>query len=145
MAIIYQKERKKFSFFFKIGMVFLILGIALHIIGWTFLGELSYFTCCTVILVGIVYVILHHITYFSDQKIERVISILFYVGIASLVLKLFSSMIFKEDYYVNIGFFKGVYDIITFCLNSGAFLFLLSVVIMLVKYRKLFKILKSIF
>ncbi len=145
MAVIYQKEQKKFSFFFKIGMVFLILGIVLHIIGWMFLGELNYFACCTVIMVGIVYIILHHITYFDDKKMERVISVLFYTGIACLILKLFSSIIFKEDYYTGIVLFKGVHDIIIFCLNIGAILLPLSVVIMLMKYRKLIKFLKDIF
>ena len=86
MAVIYQKEQKKFSFFFKIGMVFLLLGIVLHIIDLMFWGELSYFACCTVILVGIEYIILHHITYFTGKKIERVISLLFYTGIACLIL-----------------------------------------------------------
>lgn len=145
MAVIYQKEQKKFSFFFKKSMIFLILGIVLHIIGWRFLGALSYFACCTVILVGIEYIILHHITYFTGEKIERVISVLFYSGIASLILKLFSSLIFKEDYYMGINLFMGVYGIIMLCLDIGAFLFPLSIVIMLVKYRKIIKFLKSIF
>lgn len=105
MAVIYQKEQKKFRFFFKKSMIFLLLGIVLHIIGWKFLGELSYFSCCTVIMVGIEYIILHHITYFTGEKIERVISVLFYTGIVSLILKLCSSLIFKEDYYVGISLF----------------------------------------
>lgn len=141
MAVIYQKEHKKFSFFFKISMVFLILGIVLHIFDWVFWGELSYFTCCTVMLVGIMYIILHHITYFTGEKIERVISILFYTGIACLILKLFSSLIFKEDYYAGISPFAEVHGIIIFCLRIGAILMPLSVVIMLLKYRKLIKFL----
>ncbi len=147
MAVIYQndpKERKqkKFSFFFKISMVFLILGIVLHIFGWMFWGELSCFACCTVMLVGIVYLILHHITYFTGKKIERVISVLFYTGIACLILNLFSSVIFKEDYYVGISPFTEVHGIIIFCLKIGVIMLPLSVVIMLMKYSKLFKFLK---
>ena len=145
MAVIYQKQHKKFSFFFKISMVFLILGIAMHILDWIFWGELSCFACCTVMLVGIVYIILHHITYFTGEKIERMISIFFYTGIASLILKLISSFIFKEDYYVGISPFTQVHGIIILCLNIGAFLLPLSVVIMLLKYRKLFKILNFLF
>lgn len=145
MAVIYQKEQKKFSFFFKKSMIFLLLGIVLHIIGWMFLGELSYFVCCTVMLAGIEYIILHHITYFTGEKIERVISVLFYTGIASLILKLCSSLIFKEDYYAGIGLFRGVYGIIIFCLNIGVILLPLSIVIMLMKYRKIIKFFKSIF
>lgn len=145
MVVIYQKEQKKFSFFFKISMVFLILGIVLHIFDWTFWGELSYFACCIVILMGIVYIILHHITYFSGKKIERVISLLFYTGVACLILKLFASLIFKEDCYVGISPFMEVHGIIIFCLNSGVILLLLSVVIMLMKYHKLIKFLKNFF
>lgn len=145
MAVIHQKEQKKFSFFFKKSMVFLVFGIVLHIPGWTFWGELSYFACCTVMLVGIVYIILHRITYFTGEKIERVISLLFYTGIASWILKLFSSLIFKEDYYVGISPFMEVHGIIIFCLSIGVILLPLSVIIMLVKYRKLIKFLKSIF
>ncbi len=145
MAIIYQKERKKFSFFFKISMVFLILGIVLHIFDWRFWEELSYFACCSVILIGIVYIILHHITYFTGEKIERVISVFFYTGIACLILKLFSSLIFKEDDYVGISPFIEVHDIIIFCLDIGVILLPLSIVIMLVKYKRLFKFFKSIF
>lgn len=145
MAVIYQKEQKKFSFFFKIGMLFLLLGILLHIIDLMFWGELSYFACCTVILVGIEYIILHHITYFTGKKIERVISLLFYTGIACLILKLFSSLIFKEDYYVGISPFMEVHGIIIFCLKIGVILLPLSVVIMLLKYSKLIKFLKAFF
>lgn len=146
MAVTHKKEHKKFSFFFKISMVFLILGIVLlHIFDWIFWGELSYFACCAVMLVGIVYIILHHITYFTGEKIERVISLLFYTGIACLLLKLFSSLIFKEDYYVGISPFVEVYGIIIFCLNIGVILLPLSVVIMLMKYRKVIKFLKNIF
>ena len=145
MAVIYQKQHKKFGFFFKIGMIFLILGIVLHILDWIFWGELSYFACCTVMLVGIVYIILHHITYFTGEKIERMISIFFYTGIASLILRLISSFIFKEDYYVDISPFTQVHGIIILCLNIGVFLLPLSVVIMLLKYRKLFKILNFLF
>ena len=145
MAVIYQKQHKKFGFFFKIGMIFLILGIVLHILDWIFWGELSYFACCTVMLVGIVYIILHHITFFTGEKIERMISIFFYTGIASLILRLISSFIFKEDYYVDISPFTQVHGIIILCLNIGVFLLPLSVVIMLLKYRKLFKILNFLF
>lgn len=145
MAVSYQKEQKKFSFFFNKSMIFLFFGIVLHIIGWKFLGELSYFGCFTVIVVGIEYIILHHITYFTDEKIERVISVLFYTGITSLILKLCASLIFKENYYVGISLFMGVHNIIIFCLNIGAILLPLSIVIMLVKYRKIIKFFKSIF
>lgn len=145
MAVIYQKEPKKFSFFFKKSMVFLLLGIVLHIFDLVFVGELSYFACCTVMLVGIEYIILHHITYFTDEKIERVISIFFYTGIACLILKLFASLIFKEDYYVGISPFMELHGIIFFFLKIGVFLLPLSVVIMLLKYRKLIKFLKTIF
>ena len=146
MAVIYKKEHKKFSFFFKISMVFLILGIVLiHIFDWIFWGELSYFACCAVMLAGIVYIILHHITYFTGEKIERVISFLFYTGIACLLLKLFSSLFFKEDYYVGISPFVEVYGIIISCLNIGVILLPLSIVIMLMKYRKVIKFLKNIF
>lgn len=148
MAVIYQKEQKeqkKFSFFFKIGMIFLFLGIVLHIFDLMFWGELSYFTCCTVMLVGIEYIILHHITYFTGKKIERVISVLFYTGIVCLILKLFASLIFKEDYYVGISPFMEVHGIIIFGLKIGVILLPLSVVIMLLKYNKLFKFLKNFF
>lgn len=147
MAIIYQKEpeHKKFSFFFKISMIFLLLGIVLNIFDGVFWGELCYFVCCTVIVVGIVYIILHHITYITGNKIERVISVLFYSGIACLILKLLSSLIFKEDYYVDISLFKGVHDIIIFCLDIGVLLLPLSIVIMLMKYKKLIKFLKYFF
>lgn len=145
MAVIYQKEQKKFGFFFKIGMVFLLLGIVLHSFDVMFWGELSYFACCTVMLVGIEYIILHHITYFTGKKIERVISLLFYTGIACLILKLFSSLIFKEDYYVGISPFMEVHGIIIFCLKIGVILLPVSVVIMLLKYSKLIKFLKAFF
>lgn len=148
MAIIYpkeQKEQKKFSFFFKIGMIFLLFGIVLHILHWRFLGELSYFSCCTVILAGIEYVILHHITYFTGQKIERVISVLFYTGIVSLILKLFASFIFKEDYYVGISLFMQLHGIIIFLLKIGVILLPLSIVIMILKYSKLVKFLNHFF
>ena len=92
MAIIYQQEQKeskkqkKFSFFFKICLVFLLLGIVLHIFDLTFWEELSYFACCTVMMAGIEYIILHNITYFTGKKIERVISLFFYTGIVSLIM-----------------------------------------------------------
>ena len=146
MAMIYQaeqKEQKKFSFFFKIGMIFLLLGIVLHIFDLMFWGELSYFVCCTVMLVGIEYIILHHITYFTGKKIERVISVLFYTGIVCLILKLLASLIFKEDYYVGISPFMEVHGIIIFGLKIGAVLLPLSVVIMLLKYNKLIKFMKN--
>lgn len=148
MAVIYQKEQKeqkKFSSFFKIGMIFLFLGIVLHIFDLMFWGELSYFACCTVMLVGIEYVILHHITYFTGKKMERVISVLFYTGIVCLILKLFASLIFKEDYYEGISPFMEVHGIIIFGLKIGVILLPLSVVIMLLKYNKLFKFLKNFF
>lgn len=145
MAVIYQKEHKKFSFFLKIGAIFLLLGIVLHIFGLMFWGELSYFVCCTVMLVGIEYIILHHITYFTGEKMERVISLLFYTGIVCLILKLFASLIFKEDYYVGISPFMEVYGIIAFGLKIGVILLPLSVVIMLLKYNKLIKFLKIFF
>ena len=139
MAIIYQKEDKKFNFFFKISIVFLILGIVLHIFDWIFWGELSYFACCTVMIVGIVYIILNHITYIIGKKIERVISLLFYTGIACLILKLLSPLFFKEDYYVGISPFTEIHGIVIFCLKIGVILLPLSVVIMLLKYNKLIK------
>jgi len=150
MAVFYQndqKERrhKKFSFFFKISMIFLLLGIVLHIFDGGFWGELSYFVCITVMLAGIVYMILHHITYFTGEKTERVISVLFYAGVACLILKLFSSLIFKEDYYVGISPFMEVHGIIIFCLKIGVTLIPLSVVIMLLKYKKLINFLKFFF
>lgn len=145
MAVTYQKEQKKFSFFFKKGMIFLLLGIVLHIFGLRFWGELSYFACCTVMLAGIEYIILHHITYFTGKKIERVISVLFYTGIVCLILKLLASLIFKEDYYVGISPFMEVHGIIIFGLKSGAVLLPLSVVIMLLKYNKLIKFMKNFF
>ena len=101
MAVIYpkepKKEPKKFGFFFKISIIFLVLGAVLHVFNWMFWGELSYFVCCTIITVGIVYIILHHITYLTGKKIERVVSLFFYTGIACLFLKLFSSLIFKKS------------------------------------------------
>ncbi len=109
MAVTYQKEQKKFSFFFKISMIFLLLGIVLNIFGLKFWGELSCFACCTVMLVGIEYIILHHITYFTSKKIERVISVLFYTGIVCFVLRLFAALIFKEDYYAGISPFMEVH------------------------------------
>lgn len=145
MALIYQKPHKKFRFFFKISMVFLMLGIVLHAFDRIFWGELSYFVCCTVILVGIVYIILHHITYFTGEKIERVISVFFYTGIASLILKLLSSLIFKEDCYVDITPFMEVHSIILLCLRIGTVLMPLSIVLMLLKYSKLIKFLKYFF
>lgn len=148
MAVTYQKEQKepkKFSFFFKIGMIFLLFGIALHILSLIFWGELSYFACCTVMLVGIEYIILHHITYFTGEKMERVISVLFYTGIVCLILKLLASFIFKEDCYVGISPFMEVYSIIIFGLQIGAVLLPLSIVIMLLKYKKLIKFLRNFF
>lgn len=145
MAIIYQKEHKKFSFFFKISMVFLIFGIVLHIFDWIFWGELSYFICCAVILTGIVYIILHHITYFTGKKIERVISVFFYTGIACFILRMLSSFLFKADYYVGISPCMEVYNIIIFCLKIGAILLPLSIVMMLLKFNKLIKFLNSFF
>ncbi|MBD5461975.1 MAG: hypothetical protein HDR24_02775 [Lachnospiraceae bacterium] len=141
MVVTYKKQHKKFSFFFKISMVFLIVGIVLHILDWTFWGELSYFACCAVMLVGIVYIILHHITYFTGKKIERVISLLFYTGIACLIMRLISSLIFKEDYYMGISPFMEVHSIVISCLKIGTIFLPLSVVIMLLKYKKLFKFL----
>lgn len=150
MALIYQnnqkeREHKKFGFFFKISMIFLLIGIVLHIFNLMFWGELSYFACCTVMLVGIEYIILHHITYLTDEKIERVVSIFFYTGIVCLILKLFSLLIFKEDFYVGISPFMEVYGIIIFCLKIGVILLPLSVVIMFLKYRKIIKFLKVFF
>ncbi len=144
MAIICQQEQKKFSFFCKISMVFLILEIALHIVDWKFWGELSYFSCCAVILTGIVYIILHQITYFTGKKIERVISVFFYIGAACVILKLISPLILKENFYAGISPFMEVHGIIIFCLDIGIILLPLSIVIMLVKFRKLIKFLKSI-
>lgn len=145
MAIIYQKEHKKFSFFFKISMVFLVLGKVLQVFDWMFWGELSYFVCCTVLLIGIVYIILHHITYFTGEKLERVNSVFFYIGIASLILQLLSTLIFKKDYYMDISPCMEVHDIIVFCLDIGVILLPLSIVIMLVKYKKLINFLKIFF
>lgn len=143
MAVIYpkedEKEHKKFSFFFKISMVFLIFGIVLHALDWTFWGELSYFACCTVIVAGIVYIILHHITYFTGKKIERVISVFFYTGIACFVLKLLSSPIFKEEYYAGMSPFMQIHGVIVLCLKIGVALFPLSVILMLLKFKKLIK------
>ena len=126
-------------------MAFLLLGIVLHIFDMMFWGELSYFICCTVILVGIVYIILHHITYITDQKIERVISVFFYAGIACLMLRLISSFIFKEDYYLDISPFEEVHSIIVFCLEKGVFLLPLSVVMIMIKFKKLIKFFKFFF
>lgn len=145
MAIIYQKQPKKFSFFFKICMIFIILGIVLHFFGLMFWGELSYFIGCTVIIAGIEYIILHHITYITGKKIERVVSVLFYTGVVCLVLELFSSLIFKEDYYVDISPFMEMHGFIIFCLSVGAVLLPVSVVIMLLKYGKLIKFLNDLF
>lgn len=149
MALVYlnepEKEPKKFGFFFKISMFFLILGAVLHAFHWMFWGELSYFACCTIITVGIVYIILHHITYLTGKKIERVISLFFYTGIACFILKLFSSLVFKEKYYVDISPFMEVHDIIILGLKIGIFLLPLSVVIMLLKYNKLFKFINRLF
>lgn len=145
VAIIYQKEHKKFSFFFKISMVFLALGIVLHILDWIFWGEFSYFICCAVILTGIVYIILHHITYFTGKKIERVVSAFFYTGIACFILRLLSSFLFKADYYVDISPCMEVYSIIIFCLKIGVIFLPLSVVMMFLKFKRLIKFLKSFF
>lgn len=149
MAVTYQnkfkKEPKKFSFFLKISLAFLILGAVLHLLKWMFWGELSYFVGCAVILAGIVYIILHHITYFTDKKAERVVSVFFYTGIACIILKLLSSLIFKEDYYVDISPFMEVYDIVIFVLKIGIILLPLSVVIMLLKFSKLLKFIKYFF
>ena len=41
MAVIYQKEQKKFSFFLKKSMILLFLGIVLHVFGLTFLQGLG--------------------------------------------------------------------------------------------------------
>lgn len=117
----------------------------LHIFDLMFWGELSYFACCTVMLVGIENIILHHITYFTGKKIERIISLLFYTGIVCLILKLFASLIFKEDYYVGISPFMEVHGIIIFGLKIGVILLPLSVAIMLLKYNKLIKFLKNFF
>ena len=149
MGITYPKKvrtkTKKLGFFFKISMIFLILGAVLHEFKWIFWGELSYFTCCTVMLVGIVYIILHHITYLIDKKTERVISLFFYTGIACFILKLFSSLIFKDDYYVDISPFMEVHNIVILGLDIGIILLPLSLVIMLLKYHKLFKFIKYFF
>lgn len=144
MAIIYQKptkKAKKFSFFFKIDMVFLLLGIVLSIFDLKFWGELSYFVCCTVMLAGIEYIILHNITYFTGKKIERVISLFFYTGIVCLILKLLSSLIFKEEYYVGMSPFMEVHGMILFCLKIGVILLPLSVVLMFLKFGKIIKFL----
>lgn len=145
MAIIYQKEQKKFSFFFKKSMICLLLGLVLHILGLKFLGELSCFACCTVLLAGIEYVILHHITYLIDEKIERVVSLFFYTGIACLILRVFAALIFKEEYYASIGLFMKVHGIILFLLKVGVILLPLSIVIMLLKFGKLIKFLNHFF
>ena len=148
MAVIYnepKKERKKFGFFFKIGMVFLILGAVLHVFKWKFWGELSYFACCAVLLAGIVYIILHHITYLYDKKTERVVSLFFYTGIACFILKLLSSVIFKAEYYMGITPFMEVYSIVMLVLGIGIILFPLSLVIMLLKFNKLFKFFRHFF
>ena len=137
MAVTYQKEQKKFSFFFKKSMICLLLGIVLNIFGLKFWGELSCFACCTVMLVGIEYIILHHITYFTSKKIERVISVLFYTGIVCFVLRLFAALIFKEDYYAGISPFMEVHGIIIFVLKIGVILLPLSVIIMILKFNKL--------
>ena len=147
MAIIYPQEQKepkkqkKFSFFFKIGMVFLFLGIVLHIFDLKFWGEFSYFVCCTVMMAGIEYIILHNITYFTGKKIERVISLFFYTGIVCLILKLLSSLIFKEYYYAGISPNMEVYGMILFCLKIGVILLPLSVVLMFLKFGKIIKFL----
>ena len=149
MAVIYPKEPKKtpkkFRFFFKISMVFLILGAVLHVFNWMFWGELSYFACCAVLLAGIVYIILHHITYLFDKKTERVVSLFFYTGIACFILKLLSSVIFKAEYYMGISPFMEVHNIVILGLNIGVILFPLSLVIMLLKFNRLFKFLSHFF
>lgn len=96
-------------------------------------------------LVGIEYIILHHITYFTGEKMERVISVLFYTGIVCLILKLLASFIFKEDCYLGISPFMEVHSIIIFGLQIGAVLLPLSIVIMLLKYKKLIKFLRNFF
>lgn len=149
MAVIYskesEKEPKKFGFFFKISIFFLILGAVLHVFNRIFLGELSYFACCTIIAVGIVYIILNHITYLTGKKIERVISLFFYTGIACIFLKQISSLIFKEDYYMDISPFMEVHNIVILGMRIGIILLPLSVVIMLVKFNKLIKFINRFF
>lgn len=145
MAVIYknipeEREQLKFSFFFKIGMVFLLLGIVLRIFHLTFWGELSTFVCCAVIVAGIQYVILHHIMYLTGMKIERVISVLFYTGISCLVLKFLSSLIFKEAYYVDISPCMQIHDIILFCLSIGVFLLPISVALLILKFGRIAKL-----
>lgn len=98
-----------------------------------------------IITVGIVYIILNHITYLTGKKIERVISLFFYTGIACLILKQFSSLIFTEDYYVDLSPFMEVHDIVILGLKIGIILLPLSVVIMLLKYNKLFKFINRLF
>lgn len=117
----------------------------MHVFNRMFWGELSYFFCCMIITVGIVYIILNHITYLTGKKIERVISLFFYTGIACLILKQFSSLIFTEDYYVDLSPFMEVHDIVILGLKIGIILLPLSVVIMLLKYNKLFKFINRLF
>ena len=93
MAVIYQKEQKKFSFFLKKSMILLFLGIVLHVFGLTFLGEMSYFACCTVILVGVEYIILTRPR--QHRHLKRKDSIRF------LVLLVFS------NFYIYTGCRKG--------------------------------------
>lgn len=73
---------------------------------------------------------------------ERVISLFFYIGIACFILHLLSSLIFKEDNYVNVSLFMEVHNIVMLGLKIGVILLPLSLVIMLLKYNKFFKFLK---
>lgn len=135
MAIIDQGEerrrrRRKNTVLFTVSLVFLLLGVLLHCLNFMFLDELSYFACATTILAGLVYNILQRVVYFSNKKSERVITAFFYVGIACVILKLLSGMIFKNPYFL-------IHDIISFCLFVGEILLPLSIVITWVKHRKL--------
>ena len=65
--------------------------------------------------------------------------------LACIFLKQISSLIFKEDYYVDISPFMEVHNIVILGLRIGIILLPLSVVIMLVKFNKLIKFINRFF
>lgn len=142
MAVVIKeppKKPKKIGFFFKISLIFLVLGIMLHFFEQMFWSELSYFTCCVIIMLGAVYSILHRVMYFTGKKVEHVITVLFYTGLACLILLPVAALIFKEEYYVDISPFMEIHTIIILCLSIGLFLLPVSIILMIFKFGKLFK------
>ena len=145
--IIEKKKRKKIPPFLILAGVFLLIGVLLGKMETIekFWIDLSLFASCTTIMIGIVHAILHKVRYITgkkNRKTERRITLLFYIGIASIILQPIAILIFKEEHYMGISPFEEIFYAILFCTGIGEILFLVSIAMMWKKYRKIINLFK---